>query len=385
MRTSSFIILFIASLALLFCPACSSEQQVDPLLFRADSLVLHTEENGRSLQDGKGFLSNVFQDIMGQRNVVAIYSMEGSSVYLFRLDNGQLLHIYTIKDLPTEDIYDFYLAADQTLYFSTAGELIQCDSTKVTRHFYAKRAIEDRYYSYAYHSSADFVMDSNKRFYQNMLPKGLDANAPDWMERNFSMPFMGRFQIVGDSLVCIDSTLYFPEYFKQTYYYEHFPKCIFRGNRVDYIFGYADSMYSLNLQTRQQTATAIHKLDPDYQPISVDRDSVYDMNYMYKCAVMTPSIRIFLYDPYRKIYYLGIKKAQPYLADDGVHVNNVFDFPFRIYLLDTNFRKLRSVDFPKGRFAALYQSFVGPKGLYLMLAHKKNITYEVYDFSRAAH
>ncbi|MEO6833918.1 MAG: DUF4221 family protein, partial [Chitinophagaceae bacterium] len=196
---------------------------------------------------------------------------------------------------------------------------------------------------------------------------------------------MGLFSIVGDSLHITDTVSYFPASFQQKYHHSHGPLTAISGNKIVYLFEDGDSISVYNMETKErQNVASIGQLDKNYHPILMNHDSTMNINYIIRNFITSSHVYLFLYDEYRKVYYLGTKPERPYLSEDGTRVNDPYDFPLRITVLDSNFKKLKHIDIPEGVFWGLgVYSFVGPKGLYLM--HKpinSNINYEIYDFTQ---
>jgi hypothetical protein len=251
----------------------------------------------------------------------------------------------------------------------------------VVKSFPFEPRVDSEFYIYSFRDEVPLVVDSNFAFMQTMGSGSLTSAGLSLAER-YSGPCVGRFMLIDDTARYVDTVAVFPESHRTKFHYSRSPIIVTRGDTTFYAFSDGDSIYSYNLAAKARRRIAsLKKLDNDYQPILMEEDSSYYIPYIIKHATVSPAIRLFLFDPYRKTYYLGIKKYQPYLAEDGIHINDGRDFPFRMLVLDEQFRKVKSVDVPKGRFQALYHSFVGEKGLYLMLKDKNTIRYEVYDFS----
>ena len=369
----------------IFLLACNSvEKNAAYSSYLTDSLSLASGDNDFRISDGREFMTQIYCDSSAATNYFYLFSQKKNKICKVDLGTGRLIDRYTIPGLSQFEIYNFETADGKYFYFSAGGLLIKTDTGKIVKTYYIENATDERFYSYAYGDEVHLNMHPDSTFYQMLRSKGLDQDSPGWIKERALLPCVGKFKLVGDSIRCIDSVAYFPEDYKRVYHYDDNPHCVFANNNIVYLFGTGDSIFSYNLSCKnQRQSTSISALYPNYKPLLFNKDSMNNINYLYEFAVTSSSIRLFLYDPYRKVYYLGIKKAQSYLSEDGTRVNDVFDFPFTILVLDTNFKKIKTVDFPDGRFTALYQSFVTPKGLYLMLAKRKKITYEIYDFSRA--
>ncbi len=254
---------------------------------------------------------------------------------------------------------------------------------RITKRFEFLPALDSQFYIYAYLDQVPLFIDSNETFLQTMGSKSKMSPNLTLAER-FSVPCVGQFRIIDDTVRLVDKVVVFPEAHRKKFHYSSYPFTSLVGDILFYMFEDGDSIYSFNLVTKQrQHVVSLSSLDKDYNPILMEEDSTYSIPYVIKNAIISPGIRLFQFDPYRKVFYLGIKKRQSYLTEDGSRINDMLDYPFRILVLDEQFRKIKSVDFPKGRFQALYDAFVGEKGLYLMTKSKKSISYEVYNFGVA--
>lgn len=380
MRTLT-IILFAVFIILL--PAYASrEKQVLYTHFFAGQFF--SQEKELKIHNGTDFISHYFRELFGIQDVLCIYIKESGTVCAIDLKKKKVIHTYSFKGLPQNDVYSFDVKDKNTFYFSTDSELFLCDSTHVTHLYHAASAIEERFFTYAYSPSVELNISADSTFYQCMLAK-LDQEEPSYLEKRALMPSVGRFKIDGDSIICTDSVAYMPGDFHKKFYYGEWASCIFRGDSLQYLYSGADSIYSYNARTkRSRKAVAIAGFADGYVPKPFPKDSLTNLTYLYRHVVASASVRLFLYDPYRQVYYLGLKNEQSAEADDGKHLNNVFDFPFRLYVLNDKMQSLKYIDFPQGRFTALYQAFVGVDGLYLMLNQKQNISYEVFNFEHPA-
>ncbi|MBS1615854.1 MAG: hypothetical protein JST06_07005 [Bacteroidetes bacterium] len=378
---------------ILFVISCNDNEAGKNFIdYRVDSLTWRSSESRQNFQDPKSFIIALGHDTSGVQ-VASLFFPESGIIYNYSLANNGLISTFRLSNMQKEDCYSFCLTQKGDIWFSFANKLLIYEyqhGYRIKRTYNFLPQLDSQFTCFAYLNSVPLEIDDSHAMPDSTAKFGLIMDSKSIMSPNltlaerYSRPCVGRFKVVNDSVRCIDSIVFFPESHRKKFHYSRFPFIVNVGTIIYYVFDDGDSIYSYNLVTKKrQPVVFLNNLDEDYRPILMEEDSTYSIPYVIKNAIMSPSIRLFLFDPNRKVFYLGIKKRQSYLTEEGSRINDMLDYPFRILVLDEHFRKVKSVDFPKGRFRALYDAFVGEKGLYLMTNSKKSISYEVYDFGGA--
>lgn len=373
---------FIIVLFVIFCN--DNDADINYIDYRVDSLTWRSSESRQNFQDPRSFIIALGHDTSGVR-VASLFFPESGIIYNYSLANNGLISTFRLSDMQKEDCYSFCLTQKGDIWFSFANKLLTYEyqhGYRIKRTYNFLPHLDSQFTCFAYLNSVPLEIDGSRML---LIMDSKSIMSPNLtLAERYSRPCVGRFKVVNDSVLCIDSIVFFPESHRKKFHYSRFPIIVNVGTIIYYVFDDGDSIYSYNLVTKKrQPVVFVNNLDEDYRPILMEEDSTYSIPYVIKNAITSLGIRLFLFDPYRKVFYLGIKKRQSYLTEDGSRINDMLDYPFRILVLDEQFKKIKSIDFPKGRFRALYDAFVGEKGLYLMTNSKKSISYEVYDFSGA--
>lgn len=374
--------LYFLAIALLIV-SCNQEAKYNYNSYKVDSVSFPTNSAKRITS-----LKDISVQVSSNRDSIQKFLVlfkESRILNVYDLGTGKLVNQMKIPETQEQLMYKFTLE-DSNLLMSFPGRIEILKNSQVLKTYYYEEKIVDNFYVYAYGNSGCLNLPSRNTFLLELASHGMEAeDEKSWLKLRYSQPSMGLFAIVGDSLLVTDTISYYPNSFQHKFHYSKHPQSTIAGNKIAYLFEDGDSISVYNMETkRRETVASIGQLDENYHPVLMNYDSTMNINYITKNFITSSRVYLFLYDNYRKVYYLGIKPERPYLSEDGTRVNDPYDFPLRLTVLDSNFKKLKRIDLPEGVFWGVgVNSFVAPKGLYLMRKPtNSNITYEIFDFTR---
>ncbi|MBS1774738.1 MAG: hypothetical protein JSS64_00470 [Bacteroidetes bacterium] len=378
--------LIIAFYLFLFLTSCNQQVSEEYKLYRTDSINFITNEPNSVLMSSKNYQVIKYDRNIENKEGIGILFDNKNILYQYDLEDGQLIGCKKIPNLNEQLFYRFSLIGNNSLIISTPNKLYFLSDTILLNTQYCQQEILNNYYVYAYTNHGQINLAGNTTHLLALASKGNEAkDEASWLKVQYSLPCMGLFKSFGDSLILTDTVAFFPESFKTIYHYSKYPFTTVDHKTIAYLFEDGDSIYTYNIQTKHRKPVAsLFDIDEKYFPILMKYDSIMNINYVVKNYITSSRVCFFLYDIYRKLYYLGIKQTQEYLSADRIHINDYTNYPFSLTVLDTAFHKLKSFDFPKGYYEALpINTFVARKGLYLMRKPQNSyISYEIFDFSK---
>lgn len=307
-------------------------------------------------------------------SVLAIWFPRLSKIFYFDAKNGNQLSVDSLLSFSERDILSYYIDADGCIWCTPVyNELIKMCNGEI-HHYYVNYSISNSYYAYAYGGYVSLYMQQDEcelampPQYEMVLESG-------------NIPVVGKFEIVGDSVNFVDTLATYPNNNWLNTHYSQVPITAFIKDTTYYIFEDDDRVYMHVPQSVACSAVVnIKDIYPDWQRMPFDRDSVYDINYIMRNGVLYPRPVFFIYDEFRKVFYLGIKEKQDFVDKDGIHVNNSREYPFVVIILNNQFQKMGAVRFPKGRFMLQGRTHVSKEGLWMMLKPQETIGYEIFNF-----
>ena len=205
----------------------------------------------------------------------------------------------------------------------------------------------------------------NNYFYaiQARNVKGLGKNIESNQKYYYSNSGI-KIRLKKDSFKLYNKIGKYPWIYKKSkkFYYEFHPsKTLGHNNHVVFSFALSDTIYAYK---RNKLRRKVSVSSPFFKtPNAFNKDSMHNYKYISKYISTQPRYKMISYDKYNNLYYRIIAHTQPYKNEDGT-INKVFDRPWSIMVLDTNFKKLHEIIMPAGKFE--YNTiFVTEKGILL--------------------